>query len=343
MSDLSTAYRRLMFAYPGRYRRERGDELVDLYLEMAGNRSRPRPSDAVDLIRGGLRERLRAAGLSGVADGLPAAAVIALAALGAISVYYLATVEIQHLWPSSVDLPVGPFRTPAALAYLGCLVSVLAFAARPGRFARIAGVVAVLLVTGVLLTRAAIGMPVVAMPAYLLIPLFALSALALAAPRSPSWPVRLLPLGVTVAAVLAAGAHLPAPILGGSEPVGSIWETSTWGYHLCCGYLTPTTYVLHLTAMAVLAAGVAVALGDAINGRARGAWTLLILLTPITLMETMRLYGVEPLARAAVRAVGSNELRVCLAGMLGALVTGVLLPLVTGQVVRLSRRRRVVD
>ncbi|BCY07450.1 hypothetical protein [Actinoplanes sp. L3-i22] len=343
MSDLTTAYRRLLVAYPARYRRERGDELVGLYLEMAGDRRRPRPADAADLIRGGLRERLRVAGLSGLSDGLPAAGVIALAALGAIAVYYLATVEVQHLWPYSFNAPIGPFRTPAALAYLGCLVAVLAYAAFPGRVARAAGAGAVLLLGALLLVRGAIGMPVVTMPAYLLIPLFALSALALGAPRAPSWPVRLTPLAVTVAAVLVAAAHLPAPLAGESEPVGTIWETSTWGYSFCCSYLSPTTLVLHLTALALLAIGVVVALWDASDGRARGAWTLLLLLTPIALMEAMRLYPVEPFFTVASRLAASNELQVCIVGLLAAAITGVLLPLLSGQAIRLSRRRRVLD
>ena len=63
------AYRKLLFAYPQRYRAERGDELVGAYLEMAGDRRRPRLADASDLFLGGLRQRQRGVGLAGLADG----------------------------------------------------------------------------------------------------------------------------------------------------------------------------------------------------------------------------------------------------------------------------------
>ncbi|KUL29214.1 hypothetical protein [Actinoplanes awajinensis] len=348
-ADLAAAYQRLLFAYPSRYRRERGPELVDLYLEMAGDRRSPGFADTADLIRGGLRERLRTIGLGGLADGVSAAGVLALATLGALAVYFLSTVEVQHLWPNAtqVNLPLGPFRTPAALAYLACLMAVLAFAARPGRFARVVAVVALLLVTAVLLVRATVGIPVVSMPGYLLLPLVALALLALAAPSTPSWPVRLLPLAAAVATFLAGGAHLPLTSLavGVDEPVGNVWDTTTWGYRFCCGYITPTMYILHLIALALLTAAVLLALRDAGAGRARGAWTLLILLTPMTLMEAMRLNDIAPFSTIS-RLVGSHdyERQVVIAGLLGVLITGVLLPLATGQAVRLARhRKRILD
>jgi hypothetical protein len=53
-------YRRLLLAYPGRYRRAHGAEIVTTLLEMAGDgRTRPTPSDAWHLFVSGLRQRFR--------------------------------------------------------------------------------------------------------------------------------------------------------------------------------------------------------------------------------------------------------------------------------------------
>lgn len=77
---LDARYRMLLRAYPPAYRAERGDEVVGTYLELAGDRTRPRMSDVTDLLAAGLRERLRARGATGVTDALPLAATLALCA-----------------------------------------------------------------------------------------------------------------------------------------------------------------------------------------------------------------------------------------------------------------------
>ncbi|WP_173036224.1 hypothetical protein [Phytohabitans flavus] len=79
---LERAYRRLLLAYPRRYRRERGTEILTTLLDAARpDQRRPSPRDALDLVLGGLRRRLA------IPRGpLPAAAatvVALLAALGA--------------------------------------------------------------------------------------------------------------------------------------------------------------------------------------------------------------------------------------------------------------------
>ncbi|HEX8630096.1 MAG TPA: hypothetical protein VF755_18210, partial [Catenuloplanes sp.] len=57
---LRRAYRRLMWAYPGWYRRERGLELLTTLLDAAApGQRRPGWRDAVDVIGGGVRARLR--------------------------------------------------------------------------------------------------------------------------------------------------------------------------------------------------------------------------------------------------------------------------------------------
>jgi hypothetical protein len=64
---LRRAYERLLWAYPRWYRRERGTELVTTLLDDAEpGRRRPTPAEAFDLVRGGLRTRLRLPGGLGV-------------------------------------------------------------------------------------------------------------------------------------------------------------------------------------------------------------------------------------------------------------------------------------
>jgi len=57
---LERRYRRLLWAYPRTYRRRHGAEIVTTLLEMAEpGQSRPAAAEALDLIRGGLRQRFR--------------------------------------------------------------------------------------------------------------------------------------------------------------------------------------------------------------------------------------------------------------------------------------------
>lgn len=58
--ELERRYRRLLLAYPGRYRRTHGNEIVTTLLEMAdGDQTRPAPRDAWHLVVSGVRQRLR--------------------------------------------------------------------------------------------------------------------------------------------------------------------------------------------------------------------------------------------------------------------------------------------
>lgn len=57
---LARSYRRLMWAYPRWYRRERGAELLTTLLDAAGpGQERPSGADVRDLVAGGIRARLR--------------------------------------------------------------------------------------------------------------------------------------------------------------------------------------------------------------------------------------------------------------------------------------------
>ncbi|GAA4445102.1 hypothetical protein GCM10023170_023500 [Phytohabitans houttuyneae] len=79
-SALERAYRRLLLAYPRRYRRERGTEILTTLLDAArpGQR-RPAARDALDLVLGGLRRRLAVP--RGPLPGLAATLVALLAAV----------------------------------------------------------------------------------------------------------------------------------------------------------------------------------------------------------------------------------------------------------------------
>ena len=73
---LERAYRRLLLAYPGHYRRHRGPEIVTTLLEMAEpGRRRPAAGDAWHLLASGVRQRFR------LPAGKPALLVAVLALL----------------------------------------------------------------------------------------------------------------------------------------------------------------------------------------------------------------------------------------------------------------------
>jgi hypothetical protein len=85
--DLARAYRRLIWAYPPSFRRLRGPELVTTMLDAAPpDRERPTRSEAVDLIRSGLRCWLRVHGPAAIVAAV-AAAIVGAVALGAFGGY----------------------------------------------------------------------------------------------------------------------------------------------------------------------------------------------------------------------------------------------------------------
>jgi hypothetical protein len=333
------SYYRLLFAYPKHYRRERGRELVDMYREMSGNRGTPRLADATDLVLGGLRERLRAAGLAGLADALPAAAVFALSALSALSVYYLVGYEFH---PSTAEGPgsFGPFATFFAVAYAGWLLTAVTAAVAPGRPARIASAASlVLLMAGVALRVVHAPLPDLKM--FIPFALATLGAVALALPTTASWTARLAPV-VTAAVTGIAAAVQPgigSPDLSHSGS-SSLWQGAEDSYGTCCYYRLPSSYVLHLTAVVLLVAALIAATGYALRGSARGGWILLILATPIAALEALQLSTLDPVGALAYRVTGLNELQVCVAGLIVMAITAVVLPMAIGASVQFTQLRR---
>lgn len=315
---MSDPYYRLLFAYPASYRRERGRELVDMYRETAGD-GRPRLADAADLIRGGLRERLRRGGLGGLAAAVPAVSVFTLAALAGLSVYYLVVFELR---PPAGD-GFGPFATVYLGAYVGWLVTAVIAAVRPGRPARTAAAVTLVLLIVAIGLRFAGPWP--SLMLFMGLPLAVLGLFTLALPTVASWPARLAPVAVAAATGIAAAVRLP---IGSPELVlgDSLWSPGAETYGMCCYYREPSSYVMHLAAIALLIAGVIAALAYARRGSARGAWILLVLATPIAALSTMRLAEFEQFREIGYAVSDWNEIQACVAGLIAMLITAVGLP-----------------
>ena len=329
MSDqqLALAYRKLLFAYPARYRAERGDELIGAYLEMAGDRRRPRLADATDLILGGLRRRLRNVGLAGLADGLPIAAALAMAAGSALAVFFLLTVESGKV--STVGwLRVGPFATLGSVVFVAWLLAAVTAAVAPGaptRFA-VAGTIGTLLVVTVLSKQSLAMVRVDGLPAYIIVPLLGLALIALAQARDNGWLLRLLPLvsAITTAVWLK---------------VGDADITRVARYESCCEPSEPLPMALSTAALGLLLAGAAAAVALGRRGDQRGLWALTILIPPVMLLESMWLDNLEPF-RSLGLLVSSNDINVAVAGMSAAALTAVALPLLLARLLPLLNRRR---
>ncbi|GAA2562566.1 hypothetical protein GCM10010435_38330 [Winogradskya consettensis] len=122
--------------------------------------------------------------------------------------------------------------------------------------------------------------------------------------------------------------------------MGTLWEPGAGTYGMCCSYEVPSSYPLHLAAIALLIAGVAAALVQARRGSSRGTWTLLVLATPIAALATMWLSEVEPFRSFSARFTGWNEITVCIAGILAILIAAVGLP---AAVVLFTAARRITS
>ncbi len=131
---LERRYRRLLAAFPAGHRREYGEEMIGVLLASTPEgRRRPRPADAVDLIAGGLRARLRPprTGLSD-ANWPDALAVCSIA----IPVTLLAALAVNYLWNLAPGYAsrLGDFYPPSLALALPPLIAL--------RYRRTAAVVA---------------------------------------------------------------------------------------------------------------------------------------------------------------------------------------------------------
>ncbi|MEV4823912.1 hypothetical protein [Micromonospora sp. NPDC049274] len=116
MPDLERSYRRLLWAYPGFYRRERGLEVLTTLLDAAEpGQVRPSRGEAAHLLVSGLRYRfVPPTWIGRLATGLVAIwAAVVLSGAGALAVWALANPEEPDLAAFSDEL-VG---RPASSAY----------------------------------------------------------------------------------------------------------------------------------------------------------------------------------------------------------------------------------
>ncbi|MGW5669467.1 hypothetical protein [Micromonospora sp. NPDC003776] len=299
MNELERRYHRLLRAYPSEYRRARGAEIVGTYLDLArpGQR-RPSLADTADLVLGGLRQRLRAAGASDLAPGVRLAAVLAFITASALAAGW-SVAETHHL---SADLgfrSLGPVNSAGAVAWGAWLVAAVMALVAPGRVARTAVVVALVLTVAVIPVRALVGLP--RPPLLVLVPQIALGLVALALPDRLGRSSRIaLPAAMGTAALLA---------------VGRLKDPGWWAYH------GPITELRPVAGAALLAAAVLIAAGLAARRDMRGVWAILVLLTPVGLLcvgelaAGMHLYTYSSLigVALAVTMLGPATLAVAMA------------------------------
>ncbi|MEO3747131.1 hypothetical protein [Plantactinospora sp. B5E13] len=279
MRDLERRYRRLLRAYPAGYRQARSGEIVGTYLDLAGpDRRWPSILDTVDVLVGGVRERLRAAGAADLIPGLHLAAVLSYITATALAGFWIAAevVTISGLWGSPA---FGPFATTGVIVWACWLLAAVVHIFAPSRWARVAIGLALLLTVAVVPVAALFDLP----RPYLLVllPQAALGLLALAIPSHTALRHRLIPLATTPAAALIA--------------VGALSGSSAWFYRFSYGaaILPEAGAVLLLTAM--LAAAML-----SLRGDARGLWALLVLLTPVGLL------ALYPLSENIAPVVGAG-------------------------------------
>ncbi|MET7946625.1 hypothetical protein [Micromonospora sp. NPDC005324] len=259
MNDLERRYLRLLRAYPADYRRARGAEIVGTYLDLAAPDQRwPAPADAADLVRGGLRQRLRAAGVTDLIPGVRLAALLALVTASALAGVW-GTAEL-HPPPVEWGVPhVGPFVSLGVVTWAAWLLAAVVIAVAPSRVARWAIIVSLLLTIALPPVAAALDAP--RPPLMVLLPQVVLGLLGLALPDRPSRVIRFAPALSALLAVVAT------EFLGGLDPV-FIYRGAAMEVFL------PTVGGLLLFVGALLATGLA------LGGDTRGGWALVSLLTP---------------------------------------------------------------
>ncbi|MBQ0991553.1 GlsB/YeaQ/YmgE family stress response membrane protein [Micromonospora sp. H61] len=321
-SPLESRYRRLLWAYPGDYQAERGDEIVGTYLDTVDpGRRWPSPHDAVDLLGAGLRERLRGYGALGLVAALPLAATAALNTLVAVSAFLLLQVEFEDPRFARLD-PVGPFQTLGAVIWLGWLLVGLAATALPGAWARTVAAGGLLLTVAVPPVAAVTGQP--GPPLFVLVPAVALGLATLALPSHPGWVVRSLP-PFTAGCVTAVSVAFSAAENGGNM-------FTSYGS-------TPELLAMAGGSMFVLV--LLVGLVRALGADDAGLWATLLLATPAGL------FSADQLSQATWGTSGGGPAPTAYAVTAGSILlvgAALLAAALAGQAARHQTvRRRVLD
>jgi hypothetical protein len=267
MTDLERRYARwTALFYPAEYQRTRGSELVDTYLSLAApDRRRPSPADIADLAAGGLRQHLRTA--PGLGPGFRLAGLLALTTTTAFASGWaifeaLASIVFRSRY-------TGPFMSSlGAAAWAIWLLTAVVYVVAPGRWFRRAAVLAVLVTAGVVPAAMLTGIP--RPPLVVLLPQLVLGIVAVGAATRHRWWVRLTPL---------AAAALTMPVTVAAE-----LRLDFYG-----DYYLPAATALPAAGATLLIGATLLALGLAARRDYRGAWALLILLTPIGMLAVIPL------------------------------------------------------
>ncbi|MGI5520135.1 hypothetical protein ACQEUX_04195 [Micromonospora sp. CA-259024] len=296
MSDLEGRYRLLLRLYPNDYRRVRGEEIVGTYLDLtAPGRRWPSAADAADLAMGAVRERLRAAGASGLLPGVRLAAILAFITATALAGLWTGAEQIIDRADRSVST-FGPFVSIGIVVWVAWLLVAALDALAPVRWTRLAIMLALVLTTAVVPVADLAGMP--RPPLFYLVPQATLGLLALALPASRSRWHRIVPLTTALGAGLVAGPALS--------------RRGTWSYRFDDGGV-----LLTYAGMALLMTAVLVAVALSLRGDTRGLWATLVLFTPVGLL------GLYVLSAMASDLVGSgNSTFLVIAGTAAAVVVG---------------------
>ncbi|WBB67140.1 hypothetical protein [Micromonospora sp. WMMD812] len=271
MSDLERRYLRLLSAYPAHYRRSRGAEIVGTYLDLARPDQRwPSAADAADLVRGGLRQRLRAAGAADLLPGVRLAAILAFLTATVLAAVW-SVLELRPA-PTSLSVPTaGPFVSLGIGAWIAWLLAAVVHALAPGRWFRRAVALALLVTLALVPAAPLVGLP--RPPLFVLLPQVALGLVALGAPEALPAPLRVVPLiGVGTVALAGGNVHLLSP-----DNFGGTYYLASW--------VLPQATVALLTVALLLAAGLA------LRADHRGVWAALLLLTPVGLLALQPLAG----------------------------------------------------
>jgi hypothetical protein len=272
---LAARYRWLLRAYPLAYRTERGDEILDTYLDVAAHRPGPLRhwpllADAVDLVAGGIRARLRARGSSGLADAVPLAATFALSAAVALAAVWLTTVEPRAV-PAGIELrTLGPLQSLGAVAWAAWLLAGVSAVLLPGRVTRrlVAGAVAV---TALQVPAAALT-PFERPPLLVLVPQLALGLVAL------GWRTHATPLWER-----GSRAGRIAIAVTGTAAAATACAAADNGAALY-GYRATGRDVMAFVALVLVGGAVVTAFVRAFSRDARGWWATLLVLPPATLL-----------------------------------------------------------
>jgi hypothetical protein len=316
MSDLERRYLRLVrIFYPAGYRNQRGTEIVGTYLALSSSDQRwPSAADAADLAGGGLRQRLRAVGATGIGPGLRLAAILALSTATALAGGW--TMVELNPWTTawfgfeqhgmSVSLGVG--------VWVAWLLAAVVHVVAPGRRTRLAIGLALVLTVAVVPLAAVVDRS--RPPLFVLLAQACLGLVALGIPGRLSLRLRLLPLAGAAAAlpVAATLAHDGGDVI--------------FMYGWPAGHVLPDAGWVLLLVTLLLAGVELVARNDL-----RGAWALLVLLGPIGML------WLHPLAEELAVGLyggGPNADRTTLA--MAAIIVAVAAAIVVSVVLMVRRR-----